>query len=103
MDLATLNSTGTASAFELKLSSFQRVLEQAIYNRLSFDRSWIVVANTPNDDNLAVAREYGIGVIVLQDRMRVVALAAKQPRSNRKIRSRLLGRLLGQQKETRVR
>ena len=93
VDFAYLSPTGITSAFEMKLSSFQRVLEQAIYNRLSFDRSWIVVANIPRAENLDLAREYGIGVMVMQDQMRILAMPTNQPRLNRTIRARLLSKL----------
>lgn len=90
VDLATLNASGGTMAFELKLGSFNRVLEQAMYNRLSFDRSWIVVSAVPLSRNLAAAIEHGIGVIVLDGRMRVVARAGLQPRTNQVVRARLL-------------
>lgn len=77
-DLATLTKGGISSAYEMKIGSFQRVLEQAMYNRLSFDRSWIVVNHRPTAKNLEQARENGVGVIVLDDRMFVLLWANRQ-------------------------
>ena len=81
VDLATLTTSGVTSAYEMKLGSFHRVLEQAMYNRLSFDRSWAVVDGRPLDRNLDQARENGIGVILLRDRMVVLASPVRQSRS----------------------
>ncbi|MDJ0459826.1 hypothetical protein PUN71_021695 [Arthrobacter sp. NQ7] len=78
-DLATLTKSGIASAYEMKMGSFHRVLEQAMYNRLSFDRSWIVVNHRPTPKNLEQARENGIGVIVLDDKMSILLWASRQP------------------------
>jgi len=67
IDLATLTSTRRASAYELKLNGLGRAMEQAAYNRLAFDRSYVVTASTPRAENLALAAEHGIGVIVVHD------------------------------------
>lgn len=90
IDFVTLNASGGTMAFELKLGSFNRVLEQAMYNRLAFDRSWVVVSAMPLPRNLAAAREHGVGVIVLDGRMRIVARAKAQPRTSAVVRTRLL-------------
>src|SRR5437868_6969727 len=52
VDLATLTTTGRTAAYELKLGSLGRALEQAAYNRLSFDRSFVVTAGKPRPANL---------------------------------------------------
>lgn len=78
IDLATMTSTGISSAYELKIGSFQRVLEQAMYNRISFDKSWIVVNHMPQCRNLDQARENGIGIIVFDDKMTIVSRASRQ-------------------------
>lgn len=65
VDLVTLTRSGVLSSYELKLNNFGRVLEQAAYNQLSFDRSWIVVGERPNRLNLALAERFKIGVIVI--------------------------------------
>lgn len=67
IDLATLTSTRRAAAYELKLGSLGRALEQATYNRSAFDRSYVVTSSMPRPENLALAATHGIGVIVVQD------------------------------------
>lgn len=97
IDLAVLGSRGQASSFELKLGSFHRALEQAMYNRLTFDRSWIVVSETPRSENLSQAVENGVGVMVLDRRsgtVKVLSPALKQdnPRYAReKVRAAIAG------------
>lgn len=80
-DLATLTKSGVTSAYELKIGSFQRVLEQAMYNRISFDRSWIVLDRRPVVRCIELARENGIGIIVLDEKMTVVLWAMRQASS----------------------
>lgn len=63
IDLALLSGSGATTAFELKLGSYSRALEQAIYNAAAFHRSWIVIGNRPRDAGLRLAAEYGIGVL----------------------------------------
>src|SRR5438128_7516393 len=41
VDVATLTRSRRAVAYELKLGSLGRALEQAVYNRISFDRSYV--------------------------------------------------------------
>lgn len=79
VDLATLTASGRSSAFELKLGSFGRALEQAMYNRLSFDRSWVVISGIPRASSLAEAEQNGVGVIVVGDNTRVLLNVAPQP------------------------
>ena len=89
-DLVTMTQTARLSAFELKIGSFHRVLEQAMYNRLAFDRSWAVVSSRPLERNLEQAAENGIGVLLLlSGHMQVLLQATVQP-VNRIARSRLL-------------
>lgn len=88
VDLATMGKSGVTGAYELKLGSFQRVLEQAMYNRLSFDRSWVVISEMPLPRNLAQAREHGVGVILSKDSMRLL-LPARLQRNSAVIRVRL--------------
>lgn len=63
VDLVTVTRTGICSAYELKLGDTRRALEQSSLNSLSFERSFIVVAATPNKGNLEQAKHLGIGVI----------------------------------------
>lgn len=65
VDLGLLTGDGVASAFELKIGSLQRVLEQAAYNRSSFHRSWIVTANQPRAEGLQWANKIGVGILVV--------------------------------------
>lgn len=79
VDLATLTASGRSAAFEMKLGSFGRALEQAMYNRLSFDRSWVVVPTVPRQASLAEASENGVGVIVAGPESTVLLHAMTQP------------------------
>jgi hypothetical protein len=88
VDVATLTRSGTLSAYELKLGGFSRVLEQAIYNSMSFDRSWIVVGATPLPDNIEVARAEGIGIIQIGARVQSVLLPHEE-RISPMVRTRL--------------
>lgn len=65
VDLVTSTRSGSTAAYEFKLGSFGRVLEQAVYNRGHFDRSWIVIDARPRPINVAEARRFGVGIIVL--------------------------------------
>lgn len=94
VDLAVLSASGRLSAFELKLKGSARVLEQASYNRLSFDRSWAVVGAVPLPANVEVARAHGIGLLVISgDRPPLVVVRPSapsvQPEMRRKVASRM--------------
>ncbi len=94
VDLATITSTGRTAAYELKIGAFGRVLEQAMYNRLSFERSWVVVSSTPRPANLAQAAEHGVGVIALRPRAEILIPAASQlilPVVRARLRRQLMG------------
>jgi hypothetical protein len=67
IDVATLSATRRASAYELKIGSLGRAMEQASYNRLAFNRSFVVTNALPRAENLAIAAEHDIGVIVVQE------------------------------------
>ncbi len=94
VDLATFTASGKSSAFELKLGSFGRALEQAMYNRLSFGRSWVVVSSIPRVDNLEQAAQNGVGVIAFGDRAQVLTHAVRQP-VNRVVHERLTRQFKG--------
>lgn len=81
IDLALVNGRGVTSAFELKIGSFQRVVEQAAYNRSSFHRSWIVTGNRPRAEGLGWASELGLGLIVVREDavIRLVSPAVGSP------------------------
>lgn len=79
IDIALMTARGVTSAFELKIGSLQRAIEQAAYNRSSFHRSWIVTTNRPKPEGLAWAMQLGIGIAVVTDgRLSVVSLAHLQ-------------------------
>lgn len=80
VDLALVNGRGVTSAFELKIGRLQRVLEQAVYNRSSFHRSWVVTGNMPQAQGLEWARSLGVGLIVVQP-PEVKLLLIPSPRS----------------------
>lgn len=94
VDVATLSKSLDTSAYELKLASIQRAIEQAGYNRLAFDRSWVVTRGRTGERALAEARHLGVGVMSLIDgKMQLLLAARRQPRENRIIRARLLTQL----------
>lgn len=92
IDVALLGQRNRTAAFELKLGSFGRVLEQAMYNRLSFDRSWIVIDGLPRPSNLDYAAVNGVGVIAITGTSRVLVQAQLQPVSSA-VRKRLIAQL----------
>src|ERR1035438_9281258 len=65
VDVATLTKTGIATAYELKLHHTRRVLEQSSLNGLSFDRSCIVTASRPSQENLGQAVALGLGILLV--------------------------------------
>lgn len=65
IDLVTLTCSGTATAYELKLNNNRRAILQAAYNKLVFDRSYVVTVTVPSVPNLKHAQDLGIGIIVL--------------------------------------
>ena len=67
VDVALLTSRGVTTAFELKIGSLQRALEQAAYNRSTFHRSWVVTGNRPKPEGVQWAVELGVGLLVIQD------------------------------------
>jgi len=65
IDLATMTRSGSLAAYELKLRNHQRAIEQAAYNKVAFDRSFIVTATVPGMRTRQAALEAGIGIIVV--------------------------------------
>ena len=68
VDLATLTRTRRTTAYELKLADNRRAIEQAAYNALSFDRSYVVTGTMPSPEITQLARDHGVGVIVITSR-----------------------------------
>ena len=90
IDLATLTVSRSTTAFELKLDSTRSAIRQAAYNRLSFDRSYIVTAAQPGRRNLELAAQVGIGVIVVNGAGARVVLRSPVTPTNPGLRSKLL-------------
>jgi hypothetical protein len=95
VDLAVLTKSQVASAFELKIGGFSRVLEQAVYNRMTFDRSWVVVSGEPRATNVAEAAKYGVGAIVISSGHPRVLVRPGQPIFDRHARLRVLAKFEG--------
>jgi hypothetical protein len=95
VDFAYMSTGRRSSAFELKIGNTGRVLEQAMYNRLSFDRSWIVVDRLPGPLRRAEARRMGIGIIVVNS-TNLISIHARpgEPQWDAHLHARLTQRLL---------
>jgi hypothetical protein len=63
IDLVTLTSTGSLTAYELKLNHMARVLEQAAANTLSCDRSYAVTASRPGSKAELHASILSVGLL----------------------------------------
>lgn len=94
VDLVTMTRSGVLSAFELKLGGFARVLEQAAYNRQNFDKSWIVVGNSPRPSNVDEAARFGVGIIVVTGAKPTVLLRPGSPDFDWQSRYRARKRLM---------
>lgn len=92
IDVATLSSTRRSTAYELKIGKLGRALEQASYNRLAFDRSFIVTNAMPREENLALAAEHEIGVIVVEGNAARQVLESPARPADPLLRGRLLSR-----------
>ncbi len=100
IDLVLSTGRGDVTAFELKLSSTGRALEQALYNGHSATRSFIVLGSDPTRANLEVAGALGIGVIVVNGVVRLVR--SSPPRTaNAELAARMRG-VVRDYAETRV-
>jgi hypothetical protein len=93
VDVATITRTRRTAAYELKLGSLGRALEQASYNRLAFDRSYVVTESVPRAENLALAAECGVGLIVIRDSEVRHLLDSPRRRPAPELRGRLLNHL----------
>ncbi len=71
IDAATVTGRGMSSAFELKRDASQRAFEQAVYNQLSFHRSFVVVPTCPSPASLRLADELGIGLLQINGTARL--------------------------------
>lgn len=93
VDLATMTATKRTSAYELKLGRLGRALEQASYNRVAFDRSYVVTDAVPRSVNLELAAKEEIGVIVVLDGVVKCLLESPLRRPIPQLRTRLLAKL----------
>lgn len=66
VDLAILTRSGSTTAYELKIRDNRRALQQAAFNKLAFDRSYVVTESEPMQINKALAREVGVGFILVR-------------------------------------
>ena len=95
VDLVTLSCSRTASAFELKLRDNGRAVQQAAYNKMVFDRSYVVTQSKPTEEILWRAHEAGVGFILLtSDFARLLQESPASPVCE-KLRRRLLRGIKG--------
>ena len=93
VDVATLTQSRRTAAYELKLRGLGRALEQAAYNRLAFDRSYVVTESLPRADNIALATEHGIGLIIVHSGRVEHLVDSPRRAAVPELRSRLLTQL----------
>ena len=67
VDLSTLSTSGTAIAYECKLTKTLDAIDQAAGNAHAFHYSWIVMATCPRRKNLDLATQVNVGVLYLSD------------------------------------
>ena len=93
VDLATLTRSGRTTSYELKLNGMLRALQQANYNRVAFDRSYVVTAAEPGEANRCRAREAGVGVIVVRKDgcLHIVEEPSRESPTRPIVRRRLVG------------
>jgi hypothetical protein len=94
VDMVTRTRSGSITSYEFKLGAFGRVLEQAIYNRLSFDRSYAVVASMPRHQNFHLSQRYSVGIIVVDQFQARCVLRSPVRHAEPALRARLDARLL---------
>jgi hypothetical protein len=94
VDMVTRTRGGSITSYEFKLGAFGRVLEQAIYNRLSFDRSYVVVASMPRRQNFHLSERYSVGIILVDQLQARCVLRSPARHAEPALRARLNARLL---------
>lgn len=90
VDLVTLGRRLRASAYELKLGDTTRALEQALYNRAVFDRSYVVVDRRPSAIVMGEASAFGIGIVLVISSVVRLVLESPLERPGPVVRKRLL-------------
>ena len=64
IDLVTVTKSGRVTTYELKLRKSVRAVEQAAYNRIAAERSYVVSPTTPTGENLSSALALGVGIVL---------------------------------------
>lgn len=90
VDLVALTSTKTTIAFELKLNTTQRAIQQSAYNRLAFDRSYVVTSVQPTQASIKAAESAGVGVIVVSTDGISVVLQARTSEVDTRLKQKLV-------------
>lgn len=90
VDLVTVTRSRRITAYELKLNSFRRAVEQAAYNRIAFDRAFVVTASFPTPSSLELAVEVGVGVIVIGAEGVTEISASPMERAAHQVRKKLI-------------
>jgi hypothetical protein len=93
VDVVTVGVRLRTAAFELKLSDSGRALEQAIYNRAAFDRSYVVLPQRRTMRYVDEAARFGVGVLVVADAGVRLILESPFQRPSDGVRKRLLASL----------
>ena len=96
VDLAVLTRSGVLLSFELKLQHNRRVIEQAARNALTFDRSYVVTGARPGVELIQLARELGLGIVVMTaNGAELLAASVSRPLAFGAVRSRLRSAIRG--------
>lgn len=93
IDVVTVGKRLRTAAFELKLGRTGRALEQAIYNRAAFDRSYMVLGHLPSQTMLDEAACHGIGVLVVEQSGARLVVESPLEQPSPAVRKRLLSSL----------
>ena len=97
IDLVTTNGKGQLTAFEFKMDGSQRVFEQALYNRTSAHRSFVVSGARPSSDYQLLAQAHGLGLIVVNGKVDLLQRSVFQTpdaRLARDLRKKVLMRIV---------
>ena len=89
IDLATMTSSDSIVAYELKLRDTRRAIEQAAANRLTFDRSYVVSATPPGIALIELAAQSGVGLLVESGTQMKLVLSSPSLRCDPVVRRRL--------------
>lgn len=90
VDLVAMTSTRRTMAFELKLNSTRRAIQQSSYNCLAFDRSYVVTAVRPIEASIKAAEAVGVGVIVVTKKGISVVLQARASEVSTRLKQKVV-------------